>query len=889
MASAAAIRNVQQAYIAYYGRGADPAGLDFWATRLDTQGAGQLQNIIDAFATSTEFTVEYGNPSNENEWTTYINQIYQNVLNRDADQAGLNFYLAGLKSGQFTVKNLPLDILNGAINTDVATVNNKTQAALAFTPQIDLPDEILNYNPNSVQIARDWMSSVGASQQSLDAALAQKPAVINAIVIAGNPGETFTLTVNEDNLTGTARNDKFIAEVQDVNNVLTNTLQSIDKLNGGTGTDVLTATLNGGSVTPSLDSVEVVQVRSTLGGSTLDLGASAGVTTLVASNGTAGVTFANVKGVENFALANQINGAGLASDATFQGSTAETINIGADSWGTASDPGVVDFTGAAAKTLNMNIADVRAAVLGLTKVETVSIVSSGVDKLWLLGPDATATKVTVTGGGTLDLDGGAPGPATPFTGKLATFDASGNSGGVKATIASAATDVTATGGSGADTLSVGGANGKLLVSLGDGDDKLTVTSKIDTAGSSYDGGKGTDTFVSDTAQLTLLSAALSVTTPAVTFKDFEALGVTDQLTGPLDLTKFGVGSVDLIAGSDGGSVTGLGNGATVSVGADSPALALSQTDTDANTLTLKLGTATTNGITATVTANTVETLTLVSDGSGTGNNSVSLADEDLNKVTITGKEALDFSTTTGKLVTLDASGAEGAVTQGPVSWSAGADASNLVALTALGGKGDDTLVGGDTFNTNTMSGGDGKDTLTGGSRADTLGGDAGDDTLNGLGGNDSLAGGAGNDKLFGGDGNDTLNGGDGDDQDWGGLGADAMTGGAGSDIFGYTAALDSGGVAGADTLSDFVSGTDKLGFTAGMLVGGDILFLGNFGSQAEAFVALNNTQADGKANAAFTGGQLLVTTQDGLGANVADMVINVTGVSTLAQADFLVL
>jgi Ca2+-binding RTX toxin-like protein len=882
MASAAAIRNVQQAYIAYYGRGADPAGLDYWANRLDTQGAGQLQNIIDAFATSQEFTLEYGNPSNENEWTTYINKIYQNVLNRDADQAGLNFYLEGLKSGQFTIQNLPLDILNGAINTDILTVNNKTQAALAFTPQIDTPDEILNYNQFSVDIARDWMSSVGPDQQSLDTALAQKPAVIAAIVVAGNPGETFTLTPNEDNLTGTARNDKFVAEVQNVgNDILVNTLQSVDKLDGGTGTDTLTATLNGGSATPSMTSIEVVQVRSTQPGSTLDLGASSGVTTLIASNGTADVVFNNVGQVANFALANQINGPGLASDATFNGSTAETINIGADSWGTADNPGVVVFPGAAATTLNLNIADVRAAVLGLSNVETLSIVSSGVDKLWLLGPDSTAETVTVTGGGTLDLLGGAPGPATPFT-AVQTFDASGNNGGVKATISSSQAEVTVTGGAGADTFSVGGAD-TLAVALGAGDDKLTVTSNPATSGSSYDGGEGFDTFLATTAQLALLGTELGQDAPTVTFTNFEALGVTDVLNAEIDLTEFGVGSVELAGGAAGGTVSGLENDATVTVLAAAAGLTLNQaTDTDANSLNLVIGTNADDGWSLTgVVANSVESLIVESNGDGTGANILALAgSEDLTSVTVSGAEDLVFSNADGKLATFDASAAAGDIDASGANYVAG-EVGSPAAITITGGAGDDVLLGGDNVNTNTIAGGAGDDEITGGSLADDLSGGDGDDEISAGAGADSVSGGAGDDVLFGEDGNDTMQGGEGDDQLWGGNGADNMTGGGGADVFGYESAVQSQGV-NTDTITDFVSGADKLFFD----FGADIDFLGNVATSDEATSALDTADTAGSAVFNLQTSQLLVDTT---GTGVADMTITLTGVSGLAQDDFVLI
>ena len=111
-------------------------------------------------------------------------------------------------------------------------------------------------------------------------------------------------------------------------------------------------------------------------------------------------------------------------------------------------------------------------------------------------------------------------------------------------------------------------------------------------------------------------------------------------------------------------------------------------------------------------------------------------------------------------------------------------------VTANGGAGNDTLVGG--WNTiNWLYGGAGNDTLIGGRLDDVLRGEAGMDVLKGSDGNDTLfggteddalAGGPGNDVLYGEAGNDTLEGNDGDDKLYGGAGNDYHYGGAGKDF-----------------------------------------------------------------------------------------------------------
>jgi Ca2+-binding RTX toxin-like protein len=66
-------------------------------------------------------------------------------------------------------------------------------------------------------------------------------------------------------------------------------------------------------------------------------------------------------------------------------------------------------------------------------------------------------------------------------------------------------------------------------------------------------------------------------------------------------------------------------------------------------------------------------------------------------------------------------------------------------------------------------------------------------------------------ELAGGGGNDTLSGGAGDDRLQGGTGLDTLTGGAGADTFILGPAV----VGDADRITDFLSGTDKLGVSAG--------------------------------------------------------------------------
>jgi alpha-tubulin suppressor-like RCC1 family protein len=80
-------------YFATYLRIPDYSGLVFWTGQFR---AGQpLTSIGDAFASAPEFVAQYGTLDNAG----YVNRLYQNILGRPADSAGLTFWVGQLNSG----------------------------------------------------------------------------------------------------------------------------------------------------------------------------------------------------------------------------------------------------------------------------------------------------------------------------------------------------------------------------------------------------------------------------------------------------------------------------------------------------------------------------------------------------------------------------------------------------------------------------------------------------------------------------------------------------------------------------------------------------------------------------------------------------------------------
>ena len=85
--------NAGQAYRLYeasFNRTPDEAGLEFWVKQLDS-GDFTLVEIADHFLTSEEFQETYGKKDELTD-NAYLDLLYQNVLDRDPDQAGYKFW-----------------------------------------------------------------------------------------------------------------------------------------------------------------------------------------------------------------------------------------------------------------------------------------------------------------------------------------------------------------------------------------------------------------------------------------------------------------------------------------------------------------------------------------------------------------------------------------------------------------------------------------------------------------------------------------------------------------------------------------------------------------------------------------------------------------------------
>ncbi len=331
------------------------------------------------------------------------------------------------------------------------------------------------------------------------------------------------------------------------------------------------------------------------------------------------------------------------------------------------------------------------------------------------------------------------------------------------------------------------------------------------------GGDGTDTLNTTAAITTITGANIS---------GFESVTIGGGVTVALPTASNTVATLT-IADAAGGTLTGFAAGGTVNLTTGGIATVTNTTGWTgtADALTVNVGAATTSGAMASatvVTATGIETATInnLALSNNANARSVGVSSANLKTLVVTGNAATTITGGGVALTSIDASAVNGAVTFSATTATAGA----------------------------------------------------------------SLIGGGVGDAIVGGTGADTINGGAGNDTITGGVGKDSLTGGAGADTFVFaqpTAVAVTSNLAAQDTISDFVSGTDKFQLSQSVTA-----FLGNFTSLAAAQATAT---ADGRSGLAF-----FVTTENTLYVSAAangainattDTVVYMPGVTSLASTD----
>ncbi len=253
---------VQELYIAYYGRPADPEGLEYWTNQADSLGG--VSAIVNAFGFSPEATALHEGMSTEQ----LVESLYEQLFSRTAELEGLQYWSGQIKSGALNLQNLAWTMINSTSAADAAVVAEKLKAANAFTAAVDTSEEYIAYGHNGslpLDTGRTWLSSVkdatseAAAEATIDSTLSQ--------IVAGsgaNVGENFVLTTAIDNVLGTAKNDTIIGSMDDSGSDSVYTVNPGDTINGNGGNDTFKVIMNEYDSDFHLNAVSISNVQNLL-------------------------------------------------------------------------------------------------------------------------------------------------------------------------------------------------------------------------------------------------------------------------------------------------------------------------------------------------------------------------------------------------------------------------------------------------------------------------------------------------------------------------------------------------------------------------------------------------------------------------------------------------
>nr|WP_298375243.1 DUF4214 domain-containing protein [uncultured Halomonas sp.] len=663
MATQADLNFVQQLYVAYYGRPAEQAGLTYWADRAEAEGQS---TIINAFGQSEEFDTDFGDLDNAD----LINNLYQQLFGRDAEQAGRDFYAGLLDNDEKSLAEIAVVIKDGAQGTDKTAFDAKVQAAEAYTARAG--DN--NYDADS---AKEILNGIDGedTQADLEAALGK---VDELPAQSGGAGSSNSLTSGADMLTGTTGDDTFVAAK--------GTLGALDSIDGKEGIDTLrvedATELNSGAEISNVETIEVI---------------GAGSATLDVSEIAEGIETLNFTRVSDGAGSN-FNISGLNANQTVRVAQRDTNKDGGFNNAATVNAEVAEGTTANIEAAGANIAydATKATANTAANLKTVNVTSSG-EKASTVAFTTSANfanvqNVSVNGTGDLALTVGDLGSSLTKAADgvaAATIDASAATGDVELEVAT-----------GAKVSSV---------KLGSGDDILTSELDLSNTKLTLDGGEGNDTLFANATQLGALQ-----TVGGAKISNFETLGI-DALAASFDassLSQLGFESLALNAAATGASVTGLSADSNVTLtGGSTVELVLADAEGKSDSLSFSIADANTYN----VTADGVETLNVTTvdkeaDGGTFGVSELVLSTADaVETVNLSGEEAVLFDAS--GLTTLKNVDASGITSDSDASASTPEYAANIIvdsAATVTGSAGADSITFGDGAK---VTGGAGDDTF----------------------------------------------------------------------------------------------------------------------------------------------------------------------------------
>ncbi len=183
---------VQEMYVAFFGRAAEAEGLQYWARLFDGKPSEATQEVLAAaFGTAREYLDTYGNRPT----AAMVDTVYQNLFGRAGETAGVQYWSSLLDQGTIRLNNVVKAISEGARGSDLFAYDAKVRVAAAITAEIDTPAESLAYAAsNSAALVRAYVGRVtdaATFTAAIDPSALKK--LIDSMVLIRGQSDFFTV------------------------------------------------------------------------------------------------------------------------------------------------------------------------------------------------------------------------------------------------------------------------------------------------------------------------------------------------------------------------------------------------------------------------------------------------------------------------------------------------------------------------------------------------------------------------------------------------------------------------------------------------------------------------------------------------------------------------
>lgn len=386
---------LQKFYLAFYGRPADPGGLNYWATQMDSRFDNNDEGLASAFgsADQTEFRALY---SSTPEVGTFIEAIYQNLFGRSVEDAG-SIYWAGvyedyLDSGYSeddTRAIIIARIIDGANESDALGITNKTIVANAFTDEITA--SVASIGADDLVTARALVEGEGTDAW-LAATLLTLAGTVDTIAANDTMAEYLTMLQYLSTLTSASSVVDATVKLSYSTTVLVESEENV-----GAIADTITITISGDTFAGAVGATNIGKVSNVPAGLTASLLKTSSTTLLLSLTGKA----------TSHASANSSYGLKLTfSDTDFTDTPAKEVDgaykdnlvVGfADAFLSEVDGVLTSGSGQITGAITIND-DADTVMIGTKAVRLVEGAMSDVTSIDLSGAEATSTTGTATAG-----------------------------------------------------------------------------------------------------------------------------------------------------------------------------------------------------------------------------------------------------------------------------------------------------------------------------------------------------------------------------------------------------------------------------------------------------------------------------------------------------------